>query len=287
MRRERPYEEAVMRTAHLLCSGLCTVILAAGCGSGTPSETRSTPSPSVQGTDAPSPPAVTMTITDGTQLTRAVPWQVTVQPAGTDVVQEVDFLIDGTQRWVEREAPYFFDDDEQVLPPWLLGAGSHVLAAHVVMTGGATADVTAQVDVRVEKTSVGKIAGSYHRVVTKADQRRVASYRIESKGAFGNIPPVGRWKIDIKPEGEIVGVDPTGDTTAAFVEPFTLSGSVLMLYGPAVWRQTDPENPSLFCEPELPGRYTWSLSGSMLTINTDQKVCADRDIVMVGTWQRD
>jgi hypothetical protein len=59
------------------------------------------------------------------------------------------------------------------------------------------------------------------------------------------------------------------------------------LYGPAVWRQSDPENPSKFCEPERPGLYTWSLSGPMLTIKTKQKVCADRDIVMVGTWQRD
>jgi len=276
-----------MQTARLLCSGLCTVILAAGCGSGTSSETRSTPSSSPQATNSSSPPAVTMTITDGARLTRAVPWQVTVQPVATDVVREVDFLIDGTQRWVEREAPYFFDDDEQVLPPWLLGAGSHVLAAHVVTTGGATTDVTAHVDVRVGKKPAGMIAGSYHRVVTKGDQRRVASYRIESKGAFGDVSPTGRWRIDIKPEGEIVGVDPSGDTTAPFVEPFTLSGSELTLYGPALWRQPDPENPSLFCQPERPGRYTWSLSGSMLTIKTDQEVCADRDIVMVGTWQRD
>lgn len=276
-----------MRTAHLLCGGLCTVILAAGCSSGPSSGARSTPSPSLKATDTSSPPLVTMTITDGAQLTRALPWQVTVQPVGTDVVQQVDFLIDGTRRWVEREAPYFFDDDGQVLPPWLLGAGSHVLTAHAVTTGGATADVTAHVHVRVEKTSAAKISGSYHRVVTKADQRRVAPYRIESKGAFGNVTPVGRWMIDIKPEGEIVGVDPTGDTTAAFVEPFTLSGSTLTVYGPAVWRQADPDNPSLFCEPELPGRYTWSLSGSRLRISTDEKVCADRDTVMVGTWLKD
>jgi hypothetical protein len=228
-----------------------------------------------------------MTIADGTQLTRAVPWQVTVEPVGTDLVQEVDFLIDGRQQWVEREAPYYFDDDQQVLPPWLLGAGSHVLSAHVVMASGTTADVTAHVDVRANVASGRKLAGRYHRDVTEADQRRVASYRIPSKGAFGDVTPTGRWTIDIRADGEIIGVDPTGDTTAAFVEPFTSRGSTLTLYGPAVWRQTDPGNPSVFCEPERPGRYTWSLSGSVLTIRAKQKVCADRDVVMVGTWQRD
>lgn len=228
-----------------------------------------------------------MTIKDGAQLTRAVPWLVTVKPVGTGVVQEVDFLIDGTQQWVEREEPYYFDDDQQVLPPWLLGADDHKLTAHVVMTDGATADVTANVRVRADVKPNEKIAGGYHRVVTEADQSRVASYRIPSKGAFGNVAPTGRWTITIKPGGEIVGVDPGGDTTAPFVEPFTLSGSSLTLYGPAVWRQPDPANPSKFCEPERPGLYTWSLSGPMLTIKTKQKVCADRDIVMVGTWQRD
>lgn len=275
-----------MRTALLLCGGVCTVIAAAGCSSTSPAS-RSTPSPSPSATHASSPPEVTTTIPDGTQLTRAVPWQVTVKPVGAGVVQEVDFLVDGRQRWVEREEPYFFDDDHQVLPPWLLGAGDHVLTAHVVMTDGATADATAHVHVRVDTSSDKKIAGRYHRVVTGADQRRAASYRIPAKGAFGNVTPTGRWTIDLKPDGELVGVDPTGDTTAAFVEPFTVSGSTVTLYGPAVWRQPDPATPSLFCEPERPGRYTWSLSGSMLTITTKQKVCADRDTVMVGTWRRD
>jgi hypothetical protein len=82
-------------------------------------------------------------------------------------------------------------------------------------------------------------------------------------------------------------MDRTGDTTAAFVEPFTLRGSTVTLCGPAVWWQPNPENPSEFCEPERPRLYAWTLSGSMLTIKTKPKVCADGDIVMVGTWQRD
>lgn len=71
-----------------------------------------------------------------------------------------------------------------------------------------------------------------------------------------------------------------------FIEPFTLSGSSMRLYGPAVWRQPDPESPNLFCEPEAPSDYAWSLTGTSLTNANVQRVCADRDIVLVGTWTR-
>jgi len=274
-----------MRTAFLLCLGAGAVIaVTAGCGGTSTDPTDSATRPA---TRAPSPPAVTMTIADGAELTGAVPWQVMVEPVGTDVVQEVQFRIDGTTRWVEREPPYFFDDDEQLLPPWLLGAGDHELTAHVLMGAGGSAEVTADVHVSVAAPAVGRLAGTYHRVVTKADQARVTSYRVPAKGAFGDVTPTGRWTMTVKPTGEIIGVDPTGDTDAAFVEPFTVDGSTVTLYGPAVWRQRDPENPSKFCEPEGPATYTWSRSGSTLTIGTQQEVCADRDILMVGTWQRD
>jgi hypothetical protein len=156
----------------------------------------------------------------------------------------------------------------------------------VTTTDGASADVAAHVTVDVDVAQNQKIAGTYHRVVTKADIKRALPYRVESKGAFGDIPPPGRWTLDIGADGKIVGVDPGGDTTIPFVEPYTLKGSQMRLYGPAVWSQPDPETPSLFCEPERPSDYTWHLAGSALTFTPVQKVCADRDIVFAGTWTR-
>jgi hypothetical protein len=228
-----------------------------------------------------------MTIADHVTLMRAVPWQVMVTADGDDVAQEVDFLVDGKQKWVEHESPYFFDDDHQLLTPWLLHEGIHVLTAHVVTVSGATADVTAHVAVRISVSRDKVIAGTYRRKVTRADQRRAEPYRVASKGAFGDESPTGTWTLHIKANGEIVGVDPSGDTANPFVEPFTLTGSTMRLYGPAVWRQPNPSSPNLFCEPEKPSDYTWSLSGASLTIRTVQKVCADRDIVFAGTWTRE
>lgn len=225
-------------------------------------------------------------IADGATLTRAVPWRVSAKPVGDDLVDEVDFLIDGKKKWVEREAPYFFDDDHQLLAPWLLGNGAHVLVARVTTADGATADSTAHVTVHASLAANKRIAGTYHRVVTKADAKRVQPYRIPSKGAFGETPPPGRWMLRIKANGEIVGVDPKEDTANPFVEPYSLRGSRLTLYGPGVWRQPNPDQPNLFCEPEKPSDYVWHVSGSTLTIKNVQKTCADRDIVFVGRWSR-
>lgn len=260
--------------------------VAAGSACGGGESGGAAPAASSPTSTAPTPPTVSMTIADHSPLTRAVPWQVMAKAAGDDFVSEVDYLVDGKTMWVEHNAPYFFDDDHQVLAPWLLGEGTHVLTAHVVTVDGATADVTAHVGVRMNVAADKQIAGTYHRLVTRADQRRTEAYRVPSKGAFGEESPTGRWTLHVKANGEIVGVDPTGNEKNPFVEPFTLTGSSMTLYGPAVWRQPNPDEPNLFCEPEKAGHYTWSLDGSSLTITAKDKVCADRDIVFVGTWTR-
>jgi hypothetical protein len=227
------------------------------------------------------------TIVDGATLTRAVPWQVRAKTSGDDPVDEVAFLIDGKKRWVESNPPYFFDDDGQVLAPWLLGNGPHVLTAHVTTVKGSAADITAHVTVHASVAANKQIAGTYHRLVTKDDVKRVQPYRVPSKGAFGETPPPGRWTLQIKATGEIVGVDPhDNNAEKPFVEPYSLRESSLTLWGPAVWRQPNPDEPNLFCEPEKASEYAWKSSGSSLTITNVEKTCADRDIVFVGTWTR-
>jgi hypothetical protein len=280
--------KAQKRSAVRLCIaavGLVALAACEGSGGGGSTGTLTTEPPSSSA--APAAPTVTMTIADHAKLTGAVPWQVKVTTTSDDdAVVEVDFIIDGKQQWREQAPPYFFDDDHQVLPPWLLGKGLHELTAHVVMVSGATADVTASVNVRTDVSKNKLVAGKYHRTVTTADQQRVMSYRTPNRGAFGEVTPTGRWTLWIKPNGEIFGRDPLGNESIPFVTPFTLSGSTARLYGAAIWRQPDPSTPSKFCEPEGASDYTWSLSGSSLTIRNKQNVCADRDIVFVGTWTR-
>jgi len=256
-----------------------------GCGGGSaPSATSSSSPPATR--SAATPLTASMSIADHAVLSQAVPWEVTVKLAENDIVNEVDYLIDGKKRWVEEVPPFFFNDDDQLLAPWILGNGDHVLAAHVVTLNGATTDATARVRVRAGNSAHNAIVGTYRRTVTKADQQRVTSYRVPSKGAFGEISPTGTWTMHIQPNGEIIGVDPDGDTAKPFVEPYRLSGATMTMYGAAVWDQPNPDEPNLFCEPERPSDYSWQLSGPKLTITGKQKVCADRDIVFVGTWTR-
>jgi hypothetical protein len=265
-----------LRTTAAVAVASCVL---AGCGGN--SQSAPSPSPSAP----PAAPTVSSTIDDGDVLTAALPWEVKAEAVGDDSISAVAFLVDGQQKWAEHEPPYYFDDDGQVLPPWLLGNGPHDLVVRVTTARGATAEVAAHVTVDVDVARDKLIAGTYHRVVTKADVRRALPYRIPAKGAFGDVSPTGLWILQVEPDGKIVG-NPSGETSSPFVEPYELMGSRVRLYGPAVWLQPDPEEPNLFCEPERPSDYTWHLSGSSLTITPVQKVCADRDIVFVGTWTR-
>jgi hypothetical protein len=256
----------------------------AGCDGGGDSGGGKTQGPASRPASTSAAPTVSMTIADGSTLTHAVPWQVMAKAADGDSVSEVDFLVDGKRLWAEDSPPYVFDDDGQFLPPWLLGGGDHVLTAQVQTVNGAAADATAHVTVKVRLAANKRLVGTYRRVVTRADQQRVKPYRVPSKGAFGETSPTGRWTLHIENAGEIVGVDPSGDAANPFVEPYSVNGPTMTLYGPAVWRQPNPQSPNLFCEPETPSDYLWSLSGSTLTIRNKQQACADRDIVFVGKW---
>jgi hypothetical protein len=225
---------------------------------------------------------VSSSIPDGAVLTKALTWEAKVD-AGSDTVSKVEFSIDGKMLWTETDEPYIFDEDGQVLPPWLLGNGAHVLSVKAVTGGGIEATAAAHVTVRTDTTANEAVADTYSRTVTSEDGQRVKPYRTADKGAFGEIPPTGSWTLKILPEGMLEGYDPN-EPANPFVQPYSVSGNRLTLYGPAVWKQADPSKPSLFCDPEKPSEYLWQRVGPTLALTSLQQACADRDMVVVGTW---
>lgn len=266
----------------LLLAAAALALAASACGSSGSGTTAASASP----TTGTSPVAVISSIASGQRLTAALAWEATPTTDALDPVQDVQFLVDGKVLWTERNAPYVFDDDGQLLAPWLLGNGTHELAVHLTTLSGHQATATSRVTVAVDTSQGAKLAGTYQRQVTAADGARTAPYRTPDKGAFGDATPPGLWAIRVLPSGMVVGDEAKDQMKRPFVEPFTVSGSRLTLYGPAVWKQPDPAQPNLFCEPERPATYTWSLRGDKLVITAVDKVCADRDTVFVGTWTR-
>jgi hypothetical protein len=224
-----------------------------------------------------------MSIQEGAVLSQAVTWEAKPTVSGTDPISKVEFSVDGKVRWTEENEPYVFDDDGQVLAPWLLGNGAHVLAVRAVALSGAEGTATAHVTVRAETTANKALTGSFHRTVTADDQKRAMPYRTPDKGAFGEVSTTGEWTMKILPDGRIEGRAVT-EPDSLWVLPFTVKGNRMTVYGPAVWLEPDPSKPDKFCEPERPSEYLWQRTGRTLKITSLQQVCADRDIVLVGTW---
>lgn len=90
------------------------------------------------------PPALTVaqSITDGQTLDKPLTWEATPSAA----VTEVQFLIDGTNRWREGISPYIFNGDGKTLDPAALSAGTHLMEVLAIgPTGTARASATTTV----------------------------------------------------------------------------------------------------------------------------------------------
>lgn len=97
----------------------------------------------------PAPPPVQLsvatTITDGATLSGSVVWKADPSSA----VSEVQFLIDGAKKWVERITPYQYNGDPSgVLDTTKLADGSHTLTANAIAADGTTASTTRSVTVQ-------------------------------------------------------------------------------------------------------------------------------------------
>lgn len=269
-------------TTKIAAPALLVACLAAGCGGGASSDSVASPSdpPSSSSTADVS---VSSSIAPGSVLARPLMWRARVNSG--DAVDHVDFFVDGHRRWTEHEAPYEFNQGA-LFVPWVLGAGRHHLAVRVVTTSGTTAATDTTVTV-VDRAATALPTGRYVRTVTRADLQRVVPYRDAAHGAFGETTSLGRWTMDVQPNGVLVLDLAKADPYDGFYLPYRTFGDRLVLYGTAPWLQPHINQPSIFCEPEPPASYRWSASpDGSLTITPIGHSCADRDTAVVGTWHR-
>jgi hypothetical protein len=113
----------------------------------------------------------------------------------------------------------------------------------------------------------------------------VAPYRDTAHGAFGEVTPTGTWALTVRPDG-VLSLSLASAPDDPTLEAYSTAGRRLTVYGSSAWLQPNPDKPSLFCEPEPPFGYLWSVTRDTLTVTATAPSCADRDQVLVGTWRR-
>jgi hypothetical protein len=247
--------------------------LVAGCaGSFGGSPATSSAPPAVGVTHPPAKAlSVSSSLKSGAVLTAALPWTADVAGGG---VQSVDFLIDGKLVWTEKNAPYFFNDDGELLMPWLLGAGAHDLAVRATGTDGQAAQAVARVTTRGPSALPRGIVGTFTRTVTQADVDRTAS----NPGREAQTVPLGKWVMHLQP-GLLRFVDALGGGGG---EAVGVTSSNLRMFGSPNWILPPVERGG-FCHAEPPVSFAWKHTGRLLQISGGGN-CADRDAVFVGMW---
>ena len=79
----------------------------------------------------------------------------TAQTSGA-TTREVDFFIDGNQKWTEYWAPYFFGGDNQYWDTATVKNGNHTLMVRAISTTGQV--VTSTISVTVNNTRKARAA---------------------------------------------------------------------------------------------------------------------------------
>ena len=281
--RSQPTQLSVGRRSRWLCARVVgatsvTAVMLGGCASSGTVTSDSSSSPSSSSSTARSSSAklhLSSTIGDGAHLSRVVTWRAEVEPARD--VTTVDFIVDGRRLWEEQKPPYVFNDDHQLLAPWLLGNGKHTLEVRAAAGGGETARSVAHVTVTKLPTIHVGLVGVFSRTVTPKDFARESAMRGYDPDA---LPPSGRWKMHINSQGLISFDDPEGTGQK---EILTTTDSTMTVFGPASWLAPEDRHGG-FCEPAPIDRtYRWELSGTTLTIRGGSN-CPQRVGVLDGEW---
>ena len=214
-------------------------------------------------------------------------------------VREVDYIIDGKLRWVERIPPYYFGGDDNganagyLITTWL-SAGEHVFTSQVVSAGGvlATDIVTARVLPAPQPPAA--LAGRWTRTVTKQDQAK--SNPMFGAGV-GNVPPAGVWRLVFDRTG-VWELDPV---KTGLVTEYAVVADVLFAYAPITMAPCSDPGPcgvkrfghhhlgggGRDCNVAGPfGSYRWSVSGARLTLTAIHEPCGQRRAIWEGTWTR-
>lgn len=240
---------SIRRVLAAVLSGVASLALLTGCGgSGAQMPTTSPARASDQ-------LSVKMSLAGHTTLPHRIRWSATPSVPPSQI-SEVDFLIDGRPRWVERDAPYDYGSDGNFLVTSFLSAGPHNFTVKAATIGGKTASTTVTANVPPAPAPPSALAGTWKRFVRQTD-------------ASG--PPAGYWHLVINRTGwEIYDTAGGGNVLdVAYLRPGLLEVRTGMATGhDTVVGAAVDEDLNGFCnnDPGMPVRYRWSVTGSKLQL---------------------
>ena len=183
-------------------------------------------------------------------------------------VSKVQFLIDGTVRWTERNPPYTYGDDSNWLVTSWLAPGRHRFAVRVNAKNGRTALRTTVARVLPAPPPPAELSGSW-------------------KHSFG----AAIWVLSVDKTGWKI-LDPWGDTN--FIDVAYLSGGRLQARGGIFTKQNSRVGGNGWCyDLNAPVNYRWAVTADTLTLThfgmdrcTDGREADKQHYAWNGAWTR-
>lgn len=204
-------------------------------------------------------------------------------------VKEVDFLIDGTTRWIEHHAPYSYADGDGLVTTWL-SAGTHRFEVRVVETTGARLADVVHARVTPAPEPPASLTGNWHRDVDTSSLHNPPG--IENPTGTYTLDFDRRWIRSLFPGRFVPGDGPAASIHNGYgwiIDAYgTYTGPTIHVAGAINYQLLldSHRQGGFWCGPHQPAVYRWSVNGDTLTLSAVRDACAGRKLIWSGDWTR-
>jgi hypothetical protein len=229
--------------------------------------------------DQPAVWSVTSSIVDGATLAAPTRWSaepVGPPPGGLD---RIEFLIDGKLLWVERHAPFVFNNDGNYLYPYVFARGAHQLIARAVSASGEQVTTTANVQMTQTPPKIPRALQA-----TLEGPRQPSGHRPQP-GA--RRPAASRWRPSVEVRWQRPRAGHAAEARSGW--PLRLLGERTRRARPRRTRQLADAQSSYdgICHGDQTlGRYRWKIRHGALMLKVINDPCRLRAASLAGRWGR-
>jgi hypothetical protein len=205
-------------------------------------------------------------------------------------IKEVDFLIDGTTRWIEHHRPYSYADGDGLVTTWLT-AGAHRFTVRAIETGGARSEDTVTAKVLAAPAPPAELAGKWHRTVDTSSLHNPPG--IENPSGTYTLTFDPRWIRANFPGRFVPGTGPNSSNDNGhgwIIDAYGVyNASTIKIEGAVNYQPMldTHRQGGYWCGPSKPAAYHWAVTGNTLTLTlVGSDSCAGRKFIWSGDWTR-